>query len=84
MEIKELGIQVPDETYNLDQARLVEEAIINKECQLGPEGVLLANTGKYTGRSPKDRFLVDEKSSSDKIACSFRANGSCFIVGANP
>ena len=68
MEIKELGIQVPDETYNLDQARLVEEAIINKECQLGPEGVLLANTGKYTGRSPKDRFLVDEKSSSDKIA----------------
>ena len=68
MEIKELGMQVPDDTYNLDQARLIEEAIINKECQLGPEGVLLATTGKYTGRSPKDRFLVDEKSSSEKIA----------------
>ena len=68
MEIKELGMQVPDDTYNLDQARLIEEAIINKECQLGPEGVLLANTGKYTGRSPKDRFLVDEKSSNEKIA----------------
>ena len=48
MEIKELGMQVPDDTYNLDQARLIEEAIINKECQLGPEGVLLATTGKYS------------------------------------
>ena len=35
---------------------------------MGPEGVLLATTGKYTGRSPKDRFLVDEKSSNEKIA----------------
>ena len=42
MEIKELGMQVSDDTCNLNQARLIEKSIINEECQLGPEGVLLA------------------------------------------
>ena len=60
MEIKELGIQVPDETYNLDQARLVEEAIINKEFSL-------ANTGKYTGYISSNTFISRTKELSKTI-----------------
>ena len=28
---------------------------------------LVAETGKYTGRSPKDKYMVEEESSKDKI-----------------
>lgn len=43
---------------NLPVARLAEEAIRREECALGNGGALIVNTGKYTGRSPNDKFLV--------------------------
>lgn len=53
---------------NLPVARLTEEAIKNGEGILTPSGALRVTTGKYTGRSPKDKFIVDEPSVHDKIA----------------
>jgi phosphoenolpyruvate carboxykinase (ATP) len=52
---------------NLTTAELVEDAIRAGEGLIAAEGPLVVRTGKHTGRSPKDKFLVDEPSSSPKI-----------------
>ena len=44
---------------NLSPARLVEKALRRHEGILTERGALVAYTGTHTGRSPKDRFLVD-------------------------
>lgn len=54
--------------FNLSVPELVEHSLNNKEGVLTPTGALLTTTGKYTGRSPKDRFIVDNNEIHDKIA----------------
>lgn len=54
--------------FNLSVPQLVEAAIRKGEATLTESGALRAETGKYTGRSPKDKFIVDEPSVHDKIA----------------
>ncbi len=53
---------------NLSQASIIEASILRKEGALGPHGSLIVNTGEYTGRCPKDRFLVLEETSKEHIA----------------
>ncbi len=61
-------INVKNVYRNLSPAVLVEHALATEPCRLTDTGALLVETGKYTGRSPKDRFIVDEEGVSDKIA----------------
>jgi phosphoenolpyruvate carboxykinase (ATP) len=53
--------------WNLPVAPLVEEAIRRGEGRLTSSGALNALTGKRTGRSPRDKWTVEEPSSRDKI-----------------
>ncbi|MEM7267742.1 MAG: phosphoenolpyruvate carboxykinase [Pseudomonadota bacterium] len=53
--------------YNYDEAGLVQAAIERGEGVLGQGGAFLTTTGKHTGRSPKDKFVVEEPSVMDKI-----------------
>ncbi len=48
--------------YNLAEPALVEASVRRDEGALGIGGTLLVNTGKHTGRSPKDKFVVREAS----------------------
>lgn len=54
--------------FNLSVPQLVEAAIRRGEAMLTASGALRAETGKYTGRSPKDKYIVQEASIQDKIA----------------
>ncbi|WP_134703958.1 phosphoenolpyruvate carboxykinase (ATP) [Ammoniphilus sp. YIM 78166] len=54
--------------FNLSVPQLVEAAVQRGEAMLTASGALRAETGKYTGRSPKDKFIVDEPNVHDDIA----------------
>jgi phosphoenolpyruvate carboxykinase (ATP) len=45
---------------NLNAAQLVETALLRGEARLAANGALVAVTGARTGRSPKDKFTVDD------------------------
>ncbi|MBL4807213.1 MAG: phosphoenolpyruvate carboxykinase [Rhodobacteraceae bacterium] len=53
--------------YNLGNAALMQHAIRRDEGEIGQGGALLVSTGKHTGRSPKDKFVVREPSVIDTI-----------------
>ncbi|MFZ3589359.1 phosphoenolpyruvate carboxykinase (ATP) [Bacillus sp. DJP31] len=53
---------------NLSVSQLVEKVLSRNEGELTSTGAVRATTGKYTGRSPKDKFIVEEASIKDKIA----------------
>ncbi|WP_413615174.1 phosphoenolpyruvate carboxykinase [Halomonas cupida] len=59
--------QAPSVHTNLSTAELIERAVANGEGRLAANGALVVNTGARTGRSPKDRFIVDEASTSSSI-----------------
>jgi len=53
--------------YNLQNAALVEAAVRRGEGELGRGGAFLCETGKHTGRSPLDKFVVREPSVEDTV-----------------
>ena len=53
--------------WNLSPAQLTEEAVKNGEGHLTDSGALMCDTGKFTGRSPKDRYLVQDKKTKDTV-----------------
>ena len=52
---------------DLGSAELIELSIKHGEGRLGSTGALMATTGERSGRSPADRFIVEEPSSSEDI-----------------
>ncbi|MFO1174951.1 MAG: phosphoenolpyruvate carboxykinase [Paracoccaceae bacterium] len=66
--VEEQGIQGLGRIYyNLQEPGLVEEALKRGEGTLGKGGSFLVTTGKHTGRSPKDKFVVRTPSVEDTI-----------------
>jgi len=62
------GIQTSAEVkWNLPTAPLVEEAVRNGEGLLAKDGPLVVATGKHTGRSAKDKFIVRDATTEGTI-----------------
>jgi phosphoenolpyruvate carboxykinase (ATP) len=62
------GIEPSGRVYrNPSTSLLYTHALARGDGRLAEGGPLVVDTGKFTGRSPKDKFLVDEPSSTDRI-----------------
>ncbi len=53
--------------YNLLEPAVIEQALKRDEGKLGLGGTFLVSTGKFTGRSPKDKHVVKTPDVADKI-----------------
>ena len=68
-ELEKSGIINTKAIYrNLSPAELIEHALRRGEGKLSNTGALVVKTGKYTGRSAKDKFIVDTPAVHDEIA----------------
>lgn len=53
--------------WNLSPAELVEDTIINGQGMLTDTGAIAIETGEFTGRSPKDRFIVCDENTEKSV-----------------
>ena len=52
---------------NLPVEDIIENIVDHQEGTLGLNGAVMVDTGRYTGRSPKDKYFVDEGSSNKNL-----------------
>jgi phosphoenolpyruvate carboxykinase (ATP) len=66
--LPKLGLgNVANAFWNLTPAELVEESILRGMGALADSGALAIDTGEFTGRSPKDRFIVADAKTEDAV-----------------
>lgn len=53
--------------WNLSPAELVEETIISGEGTISETGALAIDTGEFTGRSPKDKYVVRDTKTENSV-----------------
>jgi phosphoenolpyruvate carboxykinase (ATP) len=53
--------------WNFEAPALYEQSLSRSESQLVRGGAILADTGVHTGRSPKDKFVVRDAETEDKV-----------------
>lgn len=66
-QLKSFGISPSKVHRNLTVDQMVELAVKRDEGVINSTGSLSVNTGKYTGRSPDDRFIVYDDKTHDTI-----------------
>ncbi len=67
LQISKFGINPSKIFRNLPYDELVKHAVIRKEGVVNSTGSLSVKTGKYTGRSPDDRFIVLDDITRDTV-----------------
>tara|TARA_B110000438_G_scaffold101205_1_gene100145 strand:- start:1063 stop:2625 length:1563 start_codon:yes stop_codon:yes gene_type:complete len=66
-QLKQMGINPSAIHCNLSQEGWREQELNRKEGRLSDNGTVIVNTGIYTGRSPKDRFIVKTEENKDLV-----------------
>ena len=65
--LKNIGITSLKIHYQLPSDTLAEQALLRQQGELNSTGALCVLTGKFTGRSPKDKFIVQDDLTSTHI-----------------
>ena len=60
-------INLKEVKRNLNPPQLYEEIVLNGEGVTAQMGPVVVRSGKYTGRSPENRFIVKQKPSEDAV-----------------
>ena len=66
-QLEEMDIRLGKVNRNLSVPQLIEIAIQKAEGTLSSTGALAVKTGKFTGRSPDDRYIVDDETTHNNI-----------------
>jgi phosphoenolpyruvate carboxykinase (ATP) len=67
--LEKLGLkEIGEIYYNLSYDELQAHEINRGECQISTSGTAMCDTGIFTGRSPKDKYFVDQPPSNENIA----------------
>ncbi|MEM8528025.1 MAG: phosphoenolpyruvate carboxykinase (ATP) [Bacteroidota bacterium] len=67
VDLVELGLANTTTYWNLAPSELIQKSIQLEEGQLNETGALVIKTGKFTGRSPKDRFIVKDSFTAEQV-----------------
>ena len=63
-----VGLLLPKlQHYQLTPDELMQQTLVMGEGELSDKGALIIHTGEFTGRSPKDKFIVKDNFTVDKI-----------------
>jgi phosphoenolpyruvate carboxykinase (ATP) len=62
-----LGLDLTHARSDLGAERLIEHAIQRREGLLADNGALVVRTGQFTGRSPKDKFIVRDEVTESEV-----------------
>ena len=67
--LENLGLENIEQVfYNLSFDELIAHELRNSECKMTSNGATTVDTGIFTGRSPKDKYFVDQEESNKYIA----------------
>ena len=59
--------QIISAYYQLSADELTKKTVENKQGTISDTGALAVQTGKFTGRSPKDRYLIKDNITSERV-----------------
>ncbi len=65
--IEAYGIKNSVVNWNLSPKELADIAVEKGQAKLADNGAISVNTGEFTGRSPKDRFIVMDELTKDSV-----------------
>lgn len=65
--VADLGIEEGKAYWNLPPDQLIARALSDGQVTLASNGAITVNTGEFTGRSPKDKFTVEDEVTRDTV-----------------
>lgn len=65
--LKNIGIKNAIEHWNLPPEELADIAVKKRMAERVNSGAIAIDTGEFTGRAPKDRFIVEDEITKDSI-----------------
>ncbi|MCE9501405.1 MAG: phosphoenolpyruvate carboxykinase (ATP) [Leptospira sp.] len=65
--LRELGIEQKEIYHNLSFQEIFDHEVKNNEGVISSNGTMMVDTGIFTGRSPKDKYFVDEPTSNQHV-----------------
>ena len=66
-QLSSIGILNSNIKFNLSSKQLSEISVKKKQAILTSTNAISINTGKFTGRSPEDRFIVEDENTKEHI-----------------